>query len=182
MAARKVFTLAALLAMLAGCGSSGSSTVSPAAYAKSLCSAVGPFERDVISSISSLNLNPHASPAQGKTVLQGFLTRLANDTDSAVSQLKAAGTPNVSDGKQIADTINGAFSQIDAVMKKAATQASQLPTSSPQAFRTAVQALVTNVRASMTSIGANLQSSTLRSPQLTAAAAKEPTCKTLATP
>jgi hypothetical protein len=181
MRLRKLSVLAIAVA-LAGCGSSGSSGVTPANYVKSVCTAIGPFEHDVLSSFSSLNLSPNTSPAQGKTVLQGFLSRIASDSDKALNQLKAAGTPNVKNGKQISDTITNAFSQIDSAMKKASSQASSLPTDSPQAFKTAVQSLVNNVRSSMTTIGTSLQGSTLKSPELESAAAKEPACKSLGSP
>jgi Flp pilus assembly pilin Flp len=167
---------AATAIMLAGCGSS-SSGVSPAAYVKSICSAIGPFEKDVQSRSSALNLSTLKNASQGKTALHDFLTAVASDTDHAVSQLKTAGTPKVKNGKAISNGIVSAFQQLKTALSNAASQAAALPTSSPEAFKRAAQTLGTNVRSSMSSIGSSLGS--LKSPDLEKAAAKDPTCRNL---
>lgn len=174
-------TLPALVVMaavvLAGCGSSSSSGVSPAAYVKSICSAIGPFEKDVQSRSSALNLSSLTSAAQGKSALHNFLNAVVSDTDAAVSKLKAAGTPNVKNGKAISTGIVSAFTQLRTALAGAASQASSLPTGSPAAFKTAAEKLGTDVRSSMSSIGASLGN--LKSADLEKAAAKEPACKSL---
>jgi hypothetical protein len=169
--------LAALV--LAGCGSSGSSDVTAAAYVKSICSAVAPFEKDVLTRSSALNLTAVKSPAQGKQALSSFLSAIATDTDGAVSKLQSAGTPKVSNGKQISSAILSAFSQLKTAMHKAASQSKALPTSTTKAFQTGATTLGNNVRTAMTSIGQNLQSSTLKSSELQKAAQKEPACKSI---
>jgi hypothetical protein len=177
----------ALTAVMAGCGgSSGSSAssssgVSPTAYVKAVCTSVGPFEKDVVTRSSALNVTSINNAAQGKTALQGFLNAVATDTKKALAQLKAGGTPDVKNGKAIAGAIVGAFSQLDSTMTQAVKQADALPTNSPQAFKASAQKLGNTVRSSMTNIGTNLQSSTLKSPDLEQAAAKEPACKSLGT-
>src|SRR3954453_6545976 len=87
--------------VLAGCGSSGPPTVTPSSYVRAVCTAVGPFEKDVVSRSSALNLATINNAPQGKTALRGFLTAVASDTRQALSKLNAAGTPNVKNGKQI---------------------------------------------------------------------------------
>jgi hypothetical protein len=162
---------------LAGCGSSGSSKVAPAAYVKSVCSAIGPFEKQVQNRSSALNLSTIKNATEGKKALHDFLAAVASDTDHAVSQLKAAGTPDVSNGQAIATGIVAAFTQVKGALSDAAGRASTLPTTTPQAFKTAASALGQNVQASMTKIGTSLGS--LKSPTLQAAAAKEPACKSV---
>lgn len=174
-------TVVAISAVLAGCGgSSGSSGsgVSASAYVKSICSSIVPFEKDVQSRSSALNLSTITNASQGKTALVAFLGAVATDTDHAVTQLKAAGTPNVANGKTIATGIVNAFAQLKSALGTATTQANSLPTSSPAAFKAAANTLGTAVRTSMTGIGAGL--SGLKSQALEKAAAKEPTCTTLA--
>jgi uncharacterized phage infection (PIP) family protein YhgE len=170
--------LAAVFA-LAACGGSSSSTVTPAAYVHAVCQAVGPFESDVVKKSAALNLSNINSPAQGKTALQGFLTSVSNDTKQALNKLKAAGTPNVKNGKQIANAISGAFAQLDTTMTGAVKQAQALPVNNVTAFKAGAQKLGTTVRTSMSNIGTNLSSGTLKSPQLEQAAAKDGTCKSL---
>jgi hypothetical protein len=167
----------AVAVVLAGCGSSGSSDVSPATYVKSVCSAIGPFEKQVQSRSSALNLASIKSAAQGKAALHEFLSAVAADTDHAISQLKAAGVPNVSNGKAISTGIVDAFTQVRSALTNAANKATSLPTASPQAFKTAAAALGTGVQASMSRIGSSLGS--LKSPTLEKAASKEPSCKSI---
>jgi hypothetical protein len=170
-------TVALALALGACGGSSGSSGVSPAAYAKSICTAVVPFERDVATRSDALNLATIKSAADGKTALEGFLTAIAADTSTAVTQLKAAGVPSVTNGKRIAAGIVSTFSKLDVALNSAAAQAKTLPTSSPQAFKTAAATLGGSVRSSMGNIAGSL--SGLNSAQLEAAAKKVPACHTL---
>lgn len=169
--------LVAISLTVAACGSSSSSSSgpTPAAYVKSICQAIGPLEKTVQSRSSQLNLAGIKSPADGKTALQSFLTAVAADTDKAVSKLKAAGVPNVSNGKQVSAAIVGAFTQLKSALDKAAAQAGSLPTGSATAFKTAAQALGTSVQSSMSGIGGSL--SNLKSPDLESAIKKEPACQ-----
>jgi len=173
-------TTLALAAGLAACGGSkSSSTVSASAYAKSLCSAIGPFETHLRNRLGSLHLSANPSPAQGKAALERFYAGAAADSDSAVSQLRAAGTPDVPKGKEIASTILGAFEQVQTAMHKAQTQAGSLPTGSVSSFRAGAATLSTTLAGSMSNIDQKLQASTLKSPQLVKAATREPACRAL---
>lgn len=176
--ASATISLLAVSATLTACGgSSSSSGTSPQAYVKAICNAVGPFEKDVQTRSSSLDLSSIKSAQQGKTALQGFLTAVASDTDQAVTKLKAAGTPSINNGKQIQAAIVSAFSQLKTALQQAATSAGSLPTSSPTAFKIAAQALGKSVQTSMSSIGGSL--SGLKSAALESAAKKEAACQSL---
>jgi hypothetical protein len=173
-----ILSALALAGSLAACGgSSSSSGVTAGAYVKAICTAVGPFEKDVQARSSALNLSKISNPIQGKTALQGFLTAVTADTGRAVSQLKAAGSPDVTNGKQISAAIVSAFSQLQTAISQAANQANSLPTSSAAAFKTAAQALGTGIQSSIGGIGSSL--SGLKSPALEKAAKSEPSCTTL---
>lgn len=146
---------------------------------KSICTAVAPFEKDVLTRSNALNLTAVKSPTQGKQALQTFLTAIASDTDGAVTKLQGAGNPNVKNGKTISTAILGAFTQLKTAMHKAAGQAGSLPTNSTTAFQSGATTLGNSVKTSMTQIGQSLQSSTLKSTALQQAAAKEPACKSI---
>lgn len=152
--------------------------MSAADYVKSVCSVIGPFERSVQARSNQLNLASIKSAAQGKTALQNFLNEVASDTSKAVTQLKAAGVPDVNNGQQISTGIVNAFTQVKGSLTSAASRAGSLPTASPQAFKTAAAALGSGVQTSMNNIGTSLGG--LKSPTLEAAAAKEQACKALA--
>lgn len=167
----------AAVAVLAGCGSSGPSTVAPGTYVKSICQAVAPFENDVEVRSNALNVTTLKNPAQGKKALQDFLSAVSSDSQKAISRLKAAGVPKVSNGKAIAESVVNAFSQLKSTIDRGITQAQQLPTSSAQAFKTAAQSLGNTVRSSLTNIGAGLGG--LKNPDLEKAAASQPACQSL---
>jgi hypothetical protein len=167
----------AITIALAACGGSSSSGTSPATYVKSICQAIGPFEKSVQSRSSQLNLGNIKSPADGKAALQKFLNAVAADTNTALGKLKAAGTPDVKNGKQVQAAIVGAFTQLKTALSAAAGQAGNLPVNSPTAFQAAAQKLGTTVQSSMSGIGSSL--SNLKSADLESAAKKEPACTSL---
>jgi hypothetical protein len=168
-----VIVLAA--AVCAGCGSSGSSKVSPSNYVSAVCSAISPLERDVVTRSSALNNTTAANATEAKKTLRGFLTAVDQDASHALSKIQAAGTPDISNGKAVSATIVKAFTELRDAMRIAVTKSNSLPTDSPSSFRTAAQALGASVRSSL----ANIDSSGLSNPDLEKAAAKEPACKTL---
>lgn len=162
----------AIAIAVGGCGSS--SGVSAASYVSSVCKAVGPFAKEVSSRAgalsSALSGSAFKSPAQGKALLTGFLGAIASESDRALAQIKAAGTPNVPNGKEIAGRLVSVFARLDRAIKTADHQAASLPTSSAAAFRAAAAILGSSVQSSVSGIGSGL--SNLRSPQLEKAAAK----------
>jgi len=171
------WTLALLLAvsLCAGCGSSGPSKITPSSYVKSVCSAISPLERDVVTRSSALNNTTASNAVEAKRTLQGFLTAVEQDSDRALSQIRAAGAPDISNGKAVAGTIVKAFTQLRDAMQGASVKATALPTDSTSSFKTAAQALGANVRGSLD----NIDASGLSNRDLEQAAAKEPACKNL---
>jgi hypothetical protein len=177
---RAPWASAAICALLiAGCGSSGSgsSTVSASAYAKSLCTAVAPFEKDIATRQQALDPTKIKNAAQGKTELVAFLQAIAGDTGKAAADLKGAGTPDVKDGKAIASAFTQVFTRLDEALGHAVKQAQAIPTSSPDAFKQAALTLATDVKGSMGNLGSALGN--LKSPELETAAKKVPACTTL---
>jgi hypothetical protein len=162
--------------LLAGCGgSSGSSKAPPPKYVSAVCSAIAPLERDVVTRSSALNNATATNAAQAKKTLQGFLTAVEQDSEHALTQIKAAGTPDISGGKAVSGTIVKAFTQLRDAMKIASSKAASLPTDSAASFKTAAQALGTSVKASLN----NINASGLSNPELEKAAAKQAACKSL---
>jgi len=174
---RNLFVVLASLLVIAGCGSSSSSGVSANSYVKSVCEAIKPFVTDIQARSNSLNLTALSSPAQGKQALEGFMTAAVADSQKAVDQLKAAGVPNVNNGKNISTALVNAFTQVKSALSAAQSQAAALPTDSVTAFRTAGQSLATTIRASFASIGAGLGG--LKSAELSKAAKSTPACQSI---
>jgi hypothetical protein len=144
---------------------------------RSICTAVGPFEKDVAARSNALNAATLTSAAEGKKAVKDFLTAVSADTDKALSGLQSAGTPSVEQGKAISTEIVGAFKQLRQAIGSALTQAKSLPTTSSQAFTNGANQLGGTVRSSLGGITASLGK--LRSAELEKAAAKEPACTAL---
>lgn len=172
---RLALTVLFAVALCAGCGSSDSSKVSASHYVNTVCSAISPLEKDVVTRSSALNNTTAANATQAKKTLQGFLTAVEQDSAQALSKIQAAGTPDISNGKAVAGTIVKAFTELRDAMKVALTKSNTLPTGSPAAFKTAAQALGTSVRGSLN----NIDSSGLSNRDLEKAAASQAACKSL---
>jgi hypothetical protein len=161
-----------LAVLVAACGSGGSSSqVSAAKYMRSVCGAVGPWVRDVTLRANSLNFSPKSTPAQRKKETENYLDAVVADSQNAIAKLRAAGVPNIKDGKTVAGAIVGDFNQLATTMSRAAAQARSLPTNSAAAFNAAARALGTSISSSINSLNS------LRNAQLERAAANEPACK-----
>ncbi len=171
-------TVLTIAVVLAGCGGGGSSSVSPATYVKAVCTTLGPFEKDVQTRSAALQRLPSIrTAAERKSALQGFFKAVVGDSDKAVSQLKAAGSPNVKNGGKIESAIVLVFTRFGTAAKQASSKADALPTTSLPAFQTAANALNSSFSTSMAGIGAGV--SGLKSPELDKAEKQEPACKSI---
>ncbi len=179
LASKRLFAMLAVAAAItiAGCGGSSSSGTSAASYVKSVCSAIAPFETDIEGGSASLASSAKKGIEERKTVLHTFLVKVSDDLERMVTQLKAAGTPNVSNGKKIAGGLVDAVTEIHGTVSKTASQAATLPTSDPKTFNTAYETLVNGLASSMNQIGSSFGN--LKSPTLQAAAQKDSTCRAL---
>lgn len=176
-----VFGIVAMLgvaAVLAGCGSSGSGGVSAAAYVKSVCSAAKPFTKDVLAGERRLlaTLRANRNPSDDKKALEGWVSAGAADSDKALTKLKAAGNPGVSNGKAVHAAVVGAFTQMKGAFSQATTQASALPTSSPAAFRPATGRVLVQMGASLKAGGMKFNDQISNNPSLETAARSDPAC------
>jgi hypothetical protein len=173
---RCAIALLIVVSLAAGCGgSSGSSSkVSAGSYVKSVCSAILPLERDVVARSQAVN-KPSPNATQAKKTLQGFLAAIEQDSNRALSRIRSAGTPDISDGTTVANSIVRAFTRLRDAIHTAAGKASTLPTDSPNSYSTAAQALNTSVRSSLS----NIDPSGFSNPEVEKAAAKQAACKLL---
>ena len=97
---------------------------------KAVCSAISPLERDVVNRSSALNGSTATDATQAKKTLQGFLNAVEQDSQHALTQIRSAGTPDISDGKTVSGSIVKVFTQLRNAMRVAMTRASSLPTDS----------------------------------------------------
>jgi hypothetical protein len=171
-------TLLIVVFLAVGCGGSGGSKgpakVNAAEYVKSVCSAILPLERDVVARSQAVT-KPSPSATKAKATLEGFLAAIEQDSNRALSQIRSAGTPDISQGTSVATSIVQAFTRLRDAIHTAAGKADALPTDSPSSYSTAAQALNTSVRASLS----NIDPSGFRNPDVEKAANKQAACKSL---
>ena len=140
-----------------------------------VCSAIAPLEKDVVTRSSALNSTTAPNAVEAKKALRGFLVAVEQDAAHALSQVRAAGTPDINNGGAVAGTIVKTFTELRDAMRVALTKSKSLPTDSPTSFKTAAQALGASVKTSLNGI----DSSGLTNPDLEKAAAGESACKSL---
>jgi hypothetical protein len=167
----------ALTVMMSACGSS-SSGVSAGAYAHSVCTATQGFKQGGQTAVAQYQASvAHATTvAAVKQQLQAYLGSMTSYADRFIGQIKAAGTPNVTNGQQFSTTLLGAFEQVRNAFSQAKSQVDTVPTTSVAAFRsaaTAVKATLSNADARLSNLGLT------KNPQLHAASLKDPTCQAL---
>lgn len=170
--------LAALLgaAVLAGCG--GSRSVSPAAYVKSVCVALGNWRNTIQSAAVALQSSGASSASRpvAKEDYQRFVAALVTATRRVTGTLRATGAPSVAHGGEIASRLTRAFDRATRGLVKASVQAKAIRTDSPTAFQLGASAVNTQLRAALQQIGRVTPG---EDPALRRAAAKEPACRLL---
>lgn len=170
--------LAAVLAavLISGCGSSNQ--VKPAAYVKSMCTALGNWKNTIQSAGVALQSSGAASASRpvAKADYQRFVRSLVTATRRATGQLKAAGVPDVSGGRQLAIRLTTAFDQATRRLAKAQLQARAIKTDSASSFQLGASSVTAQIKSALQSIAAVAPG---RSRQLRQAAAKEPSCQVL---
>jgi hypothetical protein len=176
--AKLVAVLVAGALAVAGCGGSSSSGVSAAAYVKSVCTAATTWRNAIQSAGTKLSSGVNTkSLTKAKAEYISFVNSLVTATGQAASQLRSAGSPAVSNGKQISGSLVRIFDQAKATLAQAASQAASLPTSSPRSFETSAGKVVTSIRASLAGMSSVTPE---KNAELHAAAAKDKTCQSLA--
>ena len=169
---------AAIVCVLAIAACGGSSGITPAAYVRSMCTALGNWKTDVQTAGSKLQASgaQSASRPVAKRDYQTFVAALVTATRRTASALHAAGEPSVSDGKRIAEGLARAFDQATSKLTHAESQAGKISTASPSAFQLGASAVTAEIKSALQGIAsvAPSQSAALRS-----AAAKDPACRVL---
>jgi len=136
---RSVIAAVAASAILVGCG--GASKVSARDYASSVCTATGTWVKNIQAESQQMASAITGSPANGKQEISKFLNQVIGQTDTLISKLKDAGTPDVTNGDRIATTFLNAFEQAKTGLESLRGDVSNLPTNDPAAFATAAKKL-----------------------------------------
>lgn len=163
-----------------GGGDAGSGqAVSADVYATSLCTGIQTYIDDVtaLSNTFAASLDPAAELAGQRDAVVGFLDEVLTATDTLISDLEAAGVPDVDGGQAIVDAVGQSFDQARGVIDDARTQVQALALDDAQTFAAELGSIGTTIQSSLGGIGGAL--SALDSPELAEAVAAEPACAQL---
>jgi hypothetical protein len=157
----------------------GAQTVPAEAYATSLCTSMQTYIDDVtnLSNSFASTLDPSADLAGQQDAVVGFLDDVLTITDTLITDLEAAGVPDVEGGQAIRDAVSQSFDRARTVIGDAKSQVEGLALDDPQAFATELGNIGAAIQESLGGIGGSL--SALDSPALADAVAAEPACAQL---
>lgn len=147
---RRLAVITVLGAMvLGGCG--GASRVAPATYTKSVCSALGTWRTTIQKAGVALQSSDPANVSRtaAKTDYRRFVSALAAATRQATTGLRAAGTPDETNGKQIASRLTRAFDTASGQLARADSQARLIRTDSVSTFQLTATAVTNQIKSAL---------------------------------
>jgi hypothetical protein len=170
------------LGALEGCGGGGSSnggTVSASSYAGQVCTSLAGWLRDIQRRANKLEgeVGTHASPAQGKAVLERFMSVAVADTENATNALRGAGVPDVKNGRKISTALVEAFERAEHTLKGMQASVASLPSNSASALQAEAKHITNGVQTLPVELTSGL--SGLSSKELDKAAAESPACRSV---
>lgn len=177
-----VIAVPLLLLVLAGCGSGGGQKAAKVgdsvAYVNQLCSSLGTYMKSTESQGRQLGaqLGSGTSPARTEQVLGGYVGAMIANSRRVISDLRAAGTPNVHNGDEVAAAVLATFQRIESFARTWRSQLSGLSGTNIAAAQAAAGRVLASM-ASLAPVGATMERS-LRSPELQRAMAQSPACRT----
>jgi predicted lipid-binding transport protein (Tim44 family) len=177
MTNRVAAVLIAVSVLLGACGGGGGGTVSAPQFVKVACTDLGNWIKAIQKRSQNVQQAAPQTPDEGKKVISAFFDGVIADTDKLIDQLKAAGTPDVKNGDKISSTVISALEHARDALASSKAKVENLPTDNPQAFAKAAQQMGQSVQSAFQKAGQ--LGSSLTSPELEAAAKKEPACQSL---
>lgn len=157
-------------------GTEASASVSASEYADTVCGALNTWLTDIQTAAGSLPTNM-SDPAQAKTELVSFLDGLAGDTDTLISTVEGAGTPDVDGGEDAAAAMSESFNNVKTIFEQARDTVSNLSTDNAKEFGQALQDLGTSLQDA--SDGATSSLDNISSPELETAFSESQACQSL---
>ena len=155
------FTFGALLALLvalalvaAACGGGSSDKKADEAYANSVCTAIGSWQKQVKSILTSFSGIP------SKTGLQTKVTQVEAATKMLATQIKAVPAPNTSDGQAAKQQLDQLSTDVTTTISSAKTAVAQIPSGASAGqiavalipLKPQVQTLLTSAQSAISSL------------------------------
>jgi hypothetical protein len=143
-----------------------------------MCTALGTWKNEIQRAGLQLQSSGAgtATPPVAKHDYQQFVSALLSATQRATSALRAAGTPAVTRGKEIADGLAAAFDRAGRELSKANSEALAIPTRNASVFQLGAASVTAQIKTALQGIAGVTPR---QSAELRTAAAKEPSCQVL---
>lgn len=146
---QKIGTIAIVVVALGGCGMP--SGVTPAAYVKSICTAITSWRSQVENASGQFESTfpKSASLVEARQRLSAFVAALLRAATGGITATKAASFPDVNGGQRIAASLVRTFENTQRSLGGAASVASLIPTTGNQAFAVGVGQVRTTIAAAL---------------------------------
>lgn len=154
--------LAAVVAVVAGCGGGGDGGaeggVPPDQWAQSVCGALAEWQSSLQQQSQDLTSTvlEAESPQAAKDQIGNFLTDVISETETMIGEVRAAGTPDVEQGGQIAEDFYNGLTQMRTAFDQARQQVEEVPVDDPQAFQQALTDIGGELQTQGEAVGNNL--------------------------
>ena len=162
-----------------GDGGGGGGGQSASQYADTVCGSLNVWLNAVKDRADNVTtaISPGSTPEEGRDALGEYLDGIIDDTETMVSTIRDAGAPDVDNGASISTTLVDALEGTEQTFEAAREQVDSLPTTSPEAFKTAAQALAQSIQDHIGEVGTALSS--ISSAEIDAAFNASDECKEL---
>ena len=151
-------TLAACLVLaVSACGDDDSVAVED--YANDLCTALTRWTDTLRDRQAELQQEAAsgAAPQVSRDALQRFVDGAVDASEQLVSDVDAAGVPDIDDGEEVADAFREAVEETLSQIEQAQADVGDIPTDTPSEYRTAVDEFLTELQSTLEGIDEHVQ-------------------------
>jgi hypothetical protein len=135
---------------------SSSESVSAAAWASEICTAVTDWGSTIQEQAGALSTDfQSGSPEEGKEVLTSFIGDAVAETETLLDSVEGAGVPDVDGGEEFAQQLNAAFTEARDILVDVQGQIESLPTD-PQGFQQAAGEIGPSVQEALGAVGESI--------------------------
>jgi hypothetical protein len=143
-------------------GACGSDEVPTEEYVADLCSSMVDWQGQAQELSTGLQeevqANPEMDAEERKDRISTYLEDLKAETESFISNVEDAGTPEVEGGEEVADDLLSGFRDLVGVIEDAQAEVEDLPTDDDEAFQSETDQIGNDLQAGFEEIGNGFES------------------------
>lgn len=150
----------------------------PSSYVAQVCTSLSTWFRNANTRAAQLETEVATTSAQrGKSILESALAVSVADTQTAVSALQAAGTPQVQNGEKIAVALVQGVERNLSTLQALQPEVAATPATDAEAVRQQASHVARTIQSGLSSLAAG--QTPISSPELAKTAAASQTCKSV---